>query len=72
MQAEFKTCQKASSAWQIVRHKTKARMEKNTSVHTEGETLAEVRRNMRDALSLAVNYLKSEERERPSLEITIG
>jgi predicted RNase H-like HicB family nuclease len=27
-------------------------------VHTEGETLTEVRKNMRDALSLAMNYLK--------------
>ena len=27
-------------------------------VHTEGETLAEVKKNMRDALSLTVDYLR--------------
>jgi predicted RNase H-like HicB family nuclease len=27
-------------------------------VHTEGETLAEVKRNMRDALTLAVDYIR--------------
>ncbi len=43
-------------------------------VHTEGETLAEVRRNMRDALSLAVNYLKERVRREKGrvMEITIG
>jgi len=35
-------------------------------VHTEGETLAEVKKNMCDALSLAVNYLKERaKRARP-------
>jgi predicted RNase H-like HicB family nuclease len=43
-------------------------------VHTEGETLAEVRKNMRDALSLAVNYLKERAKKEKGqvLEITIG
>jgi predicted RNase H-like HicB family nuclease len=42
-------------------------------VHTEGETLAEVRKNMRDALSLAVDYLKDRARREKGqvLEITI-
>ncbi|MDA4129713.1 MAG: type II toxin-antitoxin system HicB family antitoxin [Thaumarchaeota archaeon] len=31
-------------------------------VHTEGETLSEVRKNMHDALSLAVEYLKEKAR----------
>ena len=43
-------------------------------VHTEGETLAEVRKNMRDALSLAVNYLKERAKREKGrvMEITIG
>lgn len=43
-------------------------------VHTEGETLAEVRKNMRDALSLAVNYLRERAKKEKGqvLEITIG
>lgn len=43
-------------------------------VHTEGETLAEVRRNMRDALTLAVNYLKERAKREKGrvMEITIG
>ena len=43
-------------------------------VHTEGETLAEVRKNMRDALSLAVSYLKDKAKKEKGqvLEITIG
>jgi len=42
-------------------------------VHTEGETLAEVRRNMRDALSLAVSYLKDRAKREKGrvMEITI-
>ncbi len=43
-------------------------------VHTEGETLSEVNRNMRDALSLAVNYLKERAKREKGrvVEITIG
>jgi predicted RNase H-like HicB family nuclease len=42
-------------------------------VHTEGETLAEVKKNMRDALTLAVDYLRERaKREKGEvLEITI-
>lgn len=42
-------------------------------VHTEGETLAEVRRNMRDALTLAVDYIreKASKEKGEVLEITI-
>ena len=32
-------------------------------VHTEGETAAEVRKNMRNALSLAVDYLRERARK---------
>jgi predicted RNase H-like HicB family nuclease len=43
-------------------------------VQTEGETLAEVRTNMRDALSLAVNYLRERAKREKGrvMEITIG
>ena len=43
-------------------------------VHTEGATLAEVRKNMRDALSLTVDYLKERAKKEKGkvLEITIG
>ncbi len=42
-------------------------------VHSEGETLAEVKKNMREALSLAVDYLKEKvKREKGEVvEITI-
>lgn len=42
-------------------------------VHTEGETLKEVKKNMRDALNLALDYLKERaEKEKGKLvEITI-
>ena len=42
-------------------------------VHTEGETQAEAKRNMRDALSLAVDYLRERARNEKGqlLEITI-
>ncbi|MDG7014045.1 MAG: type II toxin-antitoxin system HicB family antitoxin [Nitrososphaerota archaeon] len=42
-------------------------------VHTEGETMAEVKRNMRDALTLAVDYIKEKARKEKGdvLEITI-
>ena len=43
-------------------------------VHTEGETLVEVKKNMRDALSLAVSYLKERAKREKGrvMEITIG
>jgi predicted RNase H-like HicB family nuclease len=42
-------------------------------VHTEGETLAEVKKNMRDALTLAIDYIREKaSREKGEvLEITI-
>ena len=42
-------------------------------VHTEGETLAEVKKNMREALSLTVNYLKEKAKKEHGevMEITI-
>lgn len=42
-------------------------------VHTEGETIAEVKKNMRDALTLTVDYLRAKaKREKGEvLEITI-
>ena len=42
-------------------------------VHTEGETQAEAKENMRDALSLAVDYLREKARNEKGqlLEITI-
>ena len=42
-------------------------------VHTEGETLAEVKKNMRDALTLAVDYLRERAKKQKGeiLEITI-
>ncbi len=42
-------------------------------VHTEGETLAEVKKNMRNALSLAVDYLKERAKKEKGevVEITI-
>lgn len=42
-------------------------------VHTEGETLKELKKNMRDALNLALDYLKEKaEKEKGELvEITI-
>ncbi len=42
-------------------------------VHTEGETLADVKRNMRDALTLAVDYIREKARKEKGevLEITI-
>ena len=42
-------------------------------VHTEGETLAEVKRNMRDALTLTVDYMRERARREKGevLEITI-
>jgi predicted RNase H-like HicB family nuclease len=42
-------------------------------VHTEGETLAEVKKNMRDALTLAVDYLRERAKKEKGdvLEITI-
>ena len=43
-------------------------------VHTEGETLAEVKKNMRDALTLAVDYIRERAKKEKGevLEITIG
>jgi predicted RNase H-like HicB family nuclease len=42
-------------------------------VHTEGETLTEVKKNMRDALTLAVDYLRERAKKEKGevLEITI-
>jgi predicted RNase H-like HicB family nuclease len=42
-------------------------------VHTEGKTLAEVKRNMRDALTLAVDYIREKAKKEKGqvLEITI-
>jgi predicted RNase H-like HicB family nuclease len=42
-------------------------------VHTEGKTLAEVKKNMRDALTLAVGYLRDKAKQEKGevLEITI-
>ncbi len=42
-------------------------------VHTEGETLAEVKKNMRDALTLAVGYIRERAKKEKGeiLEITI-
>ncbi|MBI4257507.1 MAG: type II toxin-antitoxin system HicB family antitoxin [Thaumarchaeota archaeon] len=42
-------------------------------VHTEGETLAEVKKNMRDALTLAVDYIREKAKKEKGevLEITI-
>jgi predicted RNase H-like HicB family nuclease len=42
-------------------------------VHTEGETLDEVKRNMREALTLAVDYLRERAKKEKGevLEITI-
>ena len=42
-------------------------------VHTEGETISEVKKNMRDALSLAVDYLKEKAKKEKGevVEITI-
>ena len=42
-------------------------------VHTEGETLTEVKKNMRDALTLAVDYLRDRAKKEKGevLEITI-
>jgi len=33
-------------------------------VHTEGDTMTEVKKNMRDALSLALDYLSKRRREK--------
>ena len=43
-------------------------------VHTEGESLAEVKENMRDALTLTVEYLRERAKRAKGeiLEITIG
>ncbi|HUI01358.1 MAG TPA: type II toxin-antitoxin system HicB family antitoxin [Nitrososphaerales archaeon] len=43
-------------------------------VHTEGETLAEVKRNMRDALTLTAEYIRERAKKEKGevLEITIG
>ncbi len=43
-------------------------------VHTEGETLAEVKKNMRDELTLTVDYIreKASKEKGEVLEITIG
>jgi len=43
-------------------------------VHTEGETLAELRKNIRDALSLTIDYLKERAKKEKGrvMEITIG
>ncbi|HVC26538.1 MAG TPA: type II toxin-antitoxin system HicB family antitoxin [Nitrososphaerales archaeon] len=42
-------------------------------VHTEGETLAEAKKNMRDALTLAVDYIRERARKEKGevVEITI-
>ena len=42
-------------------------------VHTEGETLAEVKKNMRDALTLALDYIRERAKKEKGevLEITI-
>ena len=42
-------------------------------VHTEGETLAEVKKNMRDALTLTVDYIreKAQKEKGEVLEIAI-
>jgi len=42
-------------------------------VHTEGETLAEVKKNMRDALTLTVDYIRDRAKKEKGevLEITI-
>lgn len=42
-------------------------------VHTEGETLAEVKKNMRDALTLSLEYLRERAKKEKGevLEITI-
>jgi predicted RNase H-like HicB family nuclease len=42
-------------------------------VHTEGETLSEVKKNMRDALTLTVDYLRDKAKKEKGdvLEITI-
>ncbi len=42
-------------------------------VHTEGATLSEVKRNMRDALTLTMDYLKEQARKDKGeiLEITV-
>ena len=42
-------------------------------VHTEGETLTEVKKNMRDALTLTVDYLRERAKKEKGevLEITI-
>jgi predicted RNase H-like HicB family nuclease len=42
-------------------------------VHTEGETLKEVRQNMRDALNLALEHLKERARKEKGklIEITV-
>lgn len=43
-------------------------------VHTEGETLAEVKKNIRDALTLALDYIRerAKKEEGEVVEITIG
>jgi predicted RNase H-like HicB family nuclease len=42
-------------------------------VHTEGETLAEAKKNMRDALTLAVDYIRDRAKKEKGevMEITI-
>ncbi|MDV3294122.1 MAG: type II toxin-antitoxin system HicB family antitoxin [Nitrososphaerales archaeon] len=42
-------------------------------VHTEGETMAQVKKNMHDALTLAVDYIREKARKEKGevLEITI-
>jgi len=42
-------------------------------VHTEGETLAEVKKNMRDALNLTMDYLREKAKKEKGeiLEITV-
>ena len=42
-------------------------------VHTEGDTMAEVKKNMRDALNLTMDYLREKARKEKGeiLEITV-
>jgi predicted RNase H-like HicB family nuclease len=50
-----------------------ARCTEFPQVHTEGETLAEVKKNMRDALTLMVDYLREKAKKEKGevLEIAI-